>query len=122
MFRRMLSTLAELHNSPVLQPGHQGFCPAALCARSVLDDFDDRARATGLSVGEPVTGAASEVLEKAQEGLCHSLVDARLFQLCCPALEACRQDFQVRESCCLMLQGCSIQCVLSKEVRCANAT
>ncbi len=68
------------------------------CARSLLDEFMERARATQLPLHEPDSLASGQP-EDVVEALAQSHVDSHMFHLCCRGLEVSCQALQVRFEC-----------------------
>lgn len=64
------------------------------CARSLLDEFMERARSTQLPFNETDSLAPSQV-EEVVEALMRSQVDSHMFHLCCRGLERSCQALQV---------------------------
>eukprot|EP00884_Botryococcus_braunii_P006320 jgi/Botrbrau1/1568/Bobra.0107s0055.1 len=91
--RRTLALLAQLHKHQRLLPGNNKFNKAMFCARSVLDDFMERARATQLPLHEPDSLAPAQPVQ-AVEALARSHVDSHMFNLCCRGLEMSCQALQ----------------------------
>eukprot|EP00887_Chlorella_sp_A99_P005741 scaffold1.g5741.t1 len=109
-FQRALAQLAGLHASLALTPQHEGFDLAALCLRSLLDDFLERVgpdlvahscRAFGGGAGPgggggPVRAGGPPPPVPLAGGLAAAdgLLDSRYLQLCCPTLEHAHQLFR----------------------------
>jgi hypothetical protein len=121
-FARVLPRLQQLAACPELQPGSQGFGPAALCLRSLLEDCLAQAglqpaaapaaaaaaaaaaagaeqpehhRANGgdcRGEGAPAPAAAQEALQQSLASPLVEHIDARYLELCCPGLEALRRQ------------------------------
>lgn len=100
-FDSVLAELAALRRRTELVPAARGFGNLAFCLRSLLDGLFER-----LSRGEPSSPVAvredhdlaptiaTALLSDDDGGV--QLVDAKLVQLCCPALDRSRQALVVR--------------------------
>jgi len=91
-FTSLLSTLGDLKCAAELSPGGHGFGPAALCLRSLLDDFS----ATVLPLNPPNSERNARSAETVFGNALTSsdqLIDLRYVDLCCPVLAHARRLF-----------------------------
>lgn len=99
-FLSVLAQLAELHTSPLLTPWHEHFGLAALCLRSMLDEFASRmgpdlmAASSASSSAVRRAGAGGLPASLTKLAVSDGMLDGRYCQLCCPMLEHARQLFQ----------------------------
>jgi hypothetical protein len=94
----ILEQLAAMRASPCLRPCHARFGLAALCTRSLLDDFSERLQLGAAGAGGCAGSLGRPDAEVGLRSTPDSALDARYVLLCCPALEHSRQALQVRRS------------------------
>ncbi|KAG7672268.1 hypothetical protein NADE_000057 [Nannochloris sp. 'desiccata'] len=101
-FRSLLSTLGDLKCAAELSPGGHGFGPAALCLRSLLDDFSATVlplnptrleKCTGKTAGGNAAAPAVKTDFGTALASSDQLIDLRYVELCCPALAHARRLF-----------------------------
>jgi hypothetical protein len=99
-FKSLLSTLGDLKCATELSPGGHGFGPAALCLRTLLDDFSATVLPLNPSHSHRNTCTAKTAHGTAVETVfgnalmsSDQLIDLRYIDLCCPVLAHARKLF-----------------------------
>jgi hypothetical protein len=101
-YAEVLLQLQQLAASPELQPSSQGFGPAALCLRLLLEECllqaglqpAAAAPAAAQAAAPAEQLAAHEALQLSLASPLAALVDARFMDLCCPGLEGLRRQLR----------------------------